>query len=75
MEIQISEESIRLGQLLKLAAVIGAGAEAKALLADGIVTVNGEVETRRGRQVRPGDVVGVDPANGGPVIAVVAASE
>lgn len=74
MEIQISEASIRLGQLLKLAAVIGAGAEAKALLADGIVTVNGEVEIRRGRQVRPGDVVAVDPANGGPVIAVVAAS-
>lgn len=74
MEIQISEESIRLGQLLKLAGVIGAGAEAKALLADGIVTVNGEVETRRGRQVRPGDEVGVDTTNGGPVISVVAAT-
>jgi ribosome-associated protein len=48
---------IRLGQLLKLADVADSGGEAKELLADGRVAVNGEVETRRGRQVRPGDVV------------------
>lgn len=48
---------IRLGQLLKAAGVVGSGAEAKALLAEGGVTVNGEPEDRRGRQLRPGDVV------------------
>lgn len=57
MEIEIRGESIRLGQLLKLAGVAESGADAKALIAEGGVTVNGEAETRRGRQVRPGDVV------------------
>ena len=56
-EIAIRGETIRLGQLLKLADVADSGGEAKELLADGAVTVNGEVETRRGRQIRPGDVV------------------
>ena len=56
-EVPIRGETIRLGQLLKLADVADSGGEAKQLLADGEVTVNGEVETRRGRQVRPGDVV------------------
>jgi ribosome-associated protein len=51
---------IRLGQLLKLADVAGDGGEAKALLAEGAVSVNGEVEERRGRQLHPGDVVRVD---------------
>jgi ribosome-associated protein len=50
---------IRLGQLLKLADVVADGGEAKALLAAGAVTVNGEPEGRRGRQLHPGDVVGV----------------
>ena len=58
-EIEIRGGVIRLGQLLKLADVADSGAEAKALLADGAVLVNGEVETRRGRQVRTGDVVSV----------------
>ena len=53
----IRGETIRLGQLLKLADVADSGGEAKQLLADGEVTVNGEVETRRGRQIRPGDVI------------------
>lgn len=48
---------IRLGQLLKLAGAAGGGADAKALIADGRVTVNGEPELRRGRQLRAGDVV------------------
>ena len=48
---------IRLGQLLKLAGVAQDGGEAKALLEDGHVHVNGEVELRRGRQLHPGDVV------------------
>ena len=56
-EIPIRGEMIRLGQLLKLADLIDSGAEARTLLADGSVTVNGEPETRRGRQLHPGDVV------------------
>ena len=56
-DIEISDGMIRLGQLLKLAGVAGTGAEAKALLAEGTVTVNGEVETRRGRQLHAGDVI------------------
>jgi ribosome-associated protein len=50
---------IRLGQLLKLAGVIDTGAEVKAVLATRTVWVNGEREARRGRQVRPGDIVRV----------------
>jgi len=53
----IRDESIRLGQFLKLASLIEVGGDAKAVLADGQVQVNGEVETRRGRQLRVGDVV------------------
>ena len=58
-DIPIRGEMIRLGQLLKLAGVVGGGGEAKALLAEGAVSVNGEPETRRGRQLAPGDVVTV----------------
>jgi ribosome-associated protein len=56
-DVPIRGDMIRLGQLLKLAGVAGSGSEAKELLADGAVTVNGEPEERRGRQLRPGDVV------------------
>ncbi len=56
-EIAIRGETIRLGQLLKLADVADSGGEAKELLAAGGVAVNGEVDTRRGRQVVVGDVV------------------
>ena len=56
-EIPIRGDMVRLGQLLKLAGVIGAGGEVKALLATGTVRVNGEVEDRRGRQLRVGDEV------------------
>lgn len=52
-----SSEGIRLGQLLKLAELVETGAEAKALLAGEAVEVNGEVETRRGRQLADGDEV------------------
>ena len=55
-DIPIRGEVIRLGQLLKLAGLAGGGGEAKAIIADG-VTVNGEHEARRGRQLRDGDVV------------------
>ncbi len=56
-DVAIRGDMIRLGQLLKLADVVGGGGEAKALLAEGAVTVNGEAESRRGRQLHPGDVV------------------
>ena len=56
-EVEIRGESIRLGQLLKLVGIVDSGAEAKALLAEEGVAVNGEREDRRGRQIRPGDVV------------------
>jgi ribosome-associated protein len=58
-EIEIRGEMIRLGQLLKLAGVLDSGAEAKDFLAAVEVAVNGERETRRGRQLRDGDVVTV----------------
>lgn len=56
-EVPIRGDTIRLGQLLKLAGVIDSGAEARDYLAAAGVTVNGEPETRRGRQLHPGDVV------------------
>ena len=56
-EFHAREGTIRLGQLLKAAGCVDSGGEAKALLAAGGVTVNGEPETRRGRQLAPGDVV------------------
>ena len=55
----IRGDTIRLGQLLKLAGIAGGGGEVKSLLADAGVTVNGEPETRRGRQLHPGDTVQV----------------
>jgi ribosome-associated protein len=58
-EIPIREETIRLGQLLKLAGLADSGAEARELVQDGAARVNGEVETRRGRQLHRGDVVDV----------------
>ncbi len=56
-EVEIRGEVIRLGQLLKLVDVAASGGDARALIASGGVTGNGEPETRRGRQVRRGDVV------------------
>lgn len=59
-DVTISDGSIRLGQLLKLAGLVEHGADAKALLQEGEVRVNGEVETRRGRQLTLGDEIAVD---------------
>ena len=56
-EVPIRDDVIRLGQLLKLADLVEDGTEAKLLIADGAVSVNGETEVRRGRQLRPGDSV------------------
>ncbi|TMK26293.1 MAG: RNA-binding S4 domain-containing protein, partial [Actinobacteria bacterium] len=58
-EIAIRGTTIRLGQLLKLAGVIDSGSDARALLESETVTVNGERETRRGRQLHGGDRVAV----------------
>jgi ribosome-associated protein len=58
-EIAIRGDTIRLGQLLKLAGVVDAGGELKSLLATETVLVNGEPDARRGRQLHPGDVVSV----------------
>jgi ribosome-associated protein len=54
------DETIKLDQFLKLAQVVQTGGEAKILIQSGQVMVNGVVETRRGRKLRPGDVVVVD---------------
>jgi ribosome-associated protein len=58
-DLRIRGERIRLGQALKLSGLAESGGEARALVEDGTVTVNDEVETRRGRQLRDGDVVAV----------------
>ena len=56
-DVSISTDTIRLGQLLQLAGLADSGSDAKFLLSEGEVAVNGETETRRGRQLRAGDVV------------------
>ncbi|SDI71988.1 ribosome-associated protein [Actinokineospora alba] len=60
-DIEIKDDMIRLGQLLKLAGLAEDGAHAKELLDADEVAVNGEPEIRRGRQVHPGDIVTVGP--------------
>ena len=60
VEIAIRDDMIRLGQLLKLAGVVDDGGEAREAIERGVVSVGGEVETRRGRQLHAGDVVEVD---------------
>jgi S4 domain protein YaaA len=59
-KIEISGDYITLGQLLKLAGVVSTGGEVKDILAEATITVNGEPDNRRGRKVRPGDVVQVE---------------
>ncbi|WP_307738509.1 RNA-binding S4 domain-containing protein [uncultured Varibaculum sp.] len=56
--------TIKLGQFLKLANLVEDGAEARMLIQAGEVTVNGEVETRRGSALRPGDIVQIDLPTG-----------
>lgn len=57
MDIQITTEFIKLDALLKFAALVGTGGEAKYVIAEGLVKVNGEVCTMRGKKLRTGDVV------------------
>ena len=56
-KIRIETEYIKLDSLLKFAAVVGTGGEAKYVISEGMVTVNGEVCTMRGKKLRPGDKV------------------
>lgn len=56
-QVSIRDESIRLGQFLKLAGMADSGSDGKRLLEAGDVRVNGAPESRRGRQLHPGDVV------------------
>ena len=58
MEITIrdGEEFIKLGQALKKAGLVGSGVDAKIVIQDGLVKVNGEVDTRRGKKLYDGDV-------------------
>lgn len=56
-KISISTEYIKLDSFLKLAALVGTGGEAKYVISEGLVEVNGEVCTMRGKKLRPGDRV------------------
>ncbi|HVQ87990.1 MAG TPA: RNA-binding S4 domain-containing protein [Actinomycetes bacterium] len=58
-DVAIRDDMIRLGQFLKLANLVDTGADVKQLLETRAVRVNGEVETRRGRQLGVGDLVQV----------------
>ncbi len=58
--IKITTEFIKLDALLKYAALVGTGGEAKTVIAEGLVTVNGEICTMRGKKIRPGDRVRFD---------------
>ncbi len=60
VDLRSGEESIRLGQLLKLVDAVPTGAQVKDVLLSGDVRVNGEPEERRGRQLRRGDVVSIE---------------
>ena len=53
--IHLKDEYIKLGQAMKAARLVGTGGEAKLEIQDGLVRVNGEVETRRGKKLFPGD--------------------
>ena len=59
-KIAISSEFIKLDALLKFAALVGTGGEAKIAITEGMVKVNGEVCTMRGKKIRPGDTVEFD---------------
>lgn len=56
-DVQIRDESIKLGQLLKLANLVEDGGEARVVITEGLVTVDGEVDTRRSAQIKIGSIV------------------
>lgn len=55
-EVKIKDEFIKLGQAMKLAGMVGSGVEAKIVITEGQVEVNGEVECRRGKKLPDGDI-------------------
>lgn len=59
-QITINSESIKLDQFLKWANIASTGGEAKMMIKEGIVIVNGELETRRGRTLYPGDEIQIE---------------
>ena len=59
-EVKIKDEFIKLGQAMKLAGMVGSGVEAKIVITEGQVEVNGEVECRRGKKLHVGDIVSFD---------------
>lgn len=59
-DVSIGGDMIRLGPFLKFAGVLDSGGDVKEAIIDGLVTVNGEVDRRRGRQLQLGDVVGFE---------------
>lgn len=58
--VEISDDFIKLGQLLKLANLVSSGVEAKIVIQNGEVMVNGEVESRRGKKIYPQDIIEYD---------------
>ena len=62
--IKLRDEFIKLGQALKAAGLVESGVEAKEVIQDGQVSVNGEIDTRRGRKLYGGDVVSLGMAAG-----------
>ena len=60
IKLRETDEFIKLGQALKLVNMVSSGVEAKIVVQNGEVSVNGEVDTRRGRKIVPGDVVEYD---------------
>jgi ribosome-associated protein len=59
-DVPIGGDDIRLGQFLKFAGLLDSGGNVKEVIADGLVTVNGEIDRRRGRQLAIGDTVGFE---------------
>ncbi|WP_085370713.1 RNA-binding S4 domain-containing protein [Leifsonia sp. NCR5] len=59
-DVPIDGDVVRLGQFLKFAGLLDSGGDVKEAIIDGFVTVNGEVDRRRGRQLRVGDIVGFE---------------
>lgn len=84
-DVGITGTGIKLGQFVKLANLVASGGEAKAAIAEGYVTVNGEVESRRGRTLAVGDVVEVggvsvrvsaeEPEDSAPAAEAISAGE
>lgn len=60
MNIKMNEEFIKLDSFLKMAGISQTGGEAKMIIQDGFIRVNGEIETRRGKKLYPNDEVEVD---------------